>query len=192
LDLAHKCLPLARQWAAAAQRALVAYRSGRPGDRVSEPLIIAAFDTHFHMDQVVLDQATHLATIAGNFQRAADALASPTFIDETSEDRSQPDLGRVVPAYTAAGMYIRFTRWFRDWDAEARTGFGPMCRTAMLLHETMHYVSDEIDDFAAEWEEEYGRLSADEAARNASSYQAFAQHVFYGRDTRYGAEQRAL
>jgi hypothetical protein len=59
----------------------------------------------------------------------------------------------------------------------------------MVLHEPVHYVdclagpnNDHYEHGAA-----YDQLTPQQAIHNPSSYVAFAQHVFYKKDVRYGA-----
>lgn len=76
---------------------------------------------------------------------------------------------------------------------------GPNCQAAILVHETVHAVSGEPSNHIPEWFESpqpktvdsppkyYAEQTPDEALHNPSSYAAFAQHIFYGDDRRYGA-----
>jgi hypothetical protein len=76
---------------------------------------------------------------------------------------------------------VSFTRTFAK--------FGPLCQAAMVMHESVHSCTPGgAPDSAYEHESaQYIALTTVNALRNPSSYVAFAQHLYYGRDERYGA-----
>ena len=113
-----------------------------------------------------------------------------------------------APAFGTLNTAVHFTP---DFVAQ-----GPLGRAAMVLHETVHvidsqsfvasthipewYVTDaEADRLGfdkaltspprptAQFATRYNEMSTANSLHNPSSYAAMAQHVFYGRDTRYGA-----
>ena len=110
------------------------------------------------------------------------------------------------PAYGVFNGSVSFTPDF--------VSQGPLGRAAMVLHETVHvldnqsglptthisewYVTDaEADRLGlnkaltspnqSAFATRYNLMSTADSLHNPSSYAAFAQHVFYGSDTRYGA-----
>jgi hypothetical protein len=110
------------------------------------------------------------------------------------------------PAYGVFDGNVSFTP---DFVAQ-----GPLGRAAMVLHETVHvldnqsglatthisewYVTDSEADALGldktltsparpQFATRYNLMSMADSLHNPSSYAAFAQHVFYGNDTRYGA-----
>jgi peptidoglycan hydrolase-like protein with peptidoglycan-binding domain len=70
-------------------------------------------------------------------------------------------------------------------------------RSAMVVHECVHFLNRANDDFALEWplfnghsdtgHPNYANLPPEDAVRNPSSYASFSQHVFFRADTRFGA-----
>jgi hypothetical protein len=86
---------------------------------------------------------------------------------------------------------VNFTREFRPFVKNGG-GFGAMCRTAMVLHESVHYVdqlANTLNDIY-EHSDKYPHISPDVAVHNPSSYVCFAQQIWYGEDRRYGAGRR--
>lgn len=155
------------------------------GDRV---LIAAALNTHFHLDKQPALQATFLTSIKFNYTRVLQALAasakifrSRTKAEAASDGGVDKKTGLLYPAYTFFNQSINFTESFPK--------FGPLCRAAMVLHEPVHYVdslANKDNDFY-EHGPQYAYLTPQQAIHNPSSYVAFAEHVFYRKDVRYGA-----
>jgi hypothetical protein len=72
-----------------------------------------------------------------------------SFFQNATEDQCVADIDRMTcdaPAYAPYGEYVRFSPDF------ANPGYGPMYRSAMVLHECVHYVDHISPDKAYEWE----------------------------------------
>jgi hypothetical protein len=113
--------------------------------------------------------------------------------------------GRLQPfhAYGSLNGKISFTRLFPT--------HGPLCRAAEVTHETVHIfdgASGSSDTHIPEWyvtdgqadalglarqpnmlafATRYDLMAVDKAVHNPSAYAAFAQHIFYQSDKRFGA-----
>jgi hypothetical protein len=184
--------PQSVAWAMAAQAMLAFYEvlklKQTPDPLNDKALIETALNTHFHLDKLPALESLFLASIKYNYTRVLTALASSTVIfrsrssaEATSDGGFDKDTGAVYPAYTFFNQSINFTAGF--------TKFGPLCRAAMVLHEPVHYVdalANKDNDFY-EHGVQYAHLTPQQAIHNPSSYVAFAQHVFYRDDVRYGA-----
>jgi Hemopexin len=148
-------------------------------------LMETALNTHFHVSPAQL--TTYVPTISQNYQKVLAVLnnsATPWRYRSQAEavtDRGVDNSGIAYPAYTFFNNSINFTTSFLK--------FGPLCQAAMVLHEPVHYVDAQADvnhDFY-EHSSQYSTISADLAVHNPSSYVCFVQHLFYGRDERFGA-----
>ena len=179
-------------WGTAAQAMLAYYdvlrfpQTPDPlGDRV---LISTALNTHFHLDKQPAFEAAFLTSIKHNYTRVLQALVSSAKIfrsrtnaEAASDGGVDKKSGLPYPAYTFFNRSINFTESFPK--------FGRYCRAAMVLHEPVHYVdslASTHNDFY-EHGPQYAHLTPQQAIHNPSSYVAFAQHVFYRKDVRYGA-----
>ena len=105
-----------------------------------------------------------------------------TLADATA-DAAIESPGKPYAAYVAGGATdISFSRSYAN--------FGPMCQAAMVTHEAVHTfdpASGAADTHISEWNAAYAPQPTDKAIHNPSAYAAFAQHVFYSDDRRYGA-----
>jgi peptidoglycan hydrolase-like protein with peptidoglycan-binding domain len=153
------------------------------GDKV---LIQTALNTHFHLDKQPAFEHAFLSSIKYNYTQVLGALAQSATIfrsrtdAEAISDGAYKD-GSIYPAYTFFNKSVNFTQGF--------LAFGPLCRAAMVLHEPIHYVdslANNTNDFY-EHSAAYANITPQQAIHNPSSYVAFAQHVFYRKDERYGA-----
>lgn len=126
--------------------------------------------------------------------------------DPTTGAPVRDSTGRLQPfhAYGALNGKISFTRPYPT--------HGPLCRAAEVMHEAVHVfdgLSGSKDTHISEWYvtdaeadalglshqpdmpkvfgTRYNLMSAGNAVHNPSAYVAFAQHIFYQRDARYGA-----
>ncbi len=184
--------PQSVAWAMMAQAMLAFYDvlklQPMPDPLGDKALLDLALSTHFHLDQQPAQAPIYLAAIKYNYTRVLGALASSGAIfrsrstaDAISDGMKDPKSGAVAPAYTYFNKVIYFTDGFPL--------FGPLCRAAMVLHEPVHYVdclADRNNDFY-EHGSQYALLTPQQAIHNPSSYVAFAEHVFYRKDVRYGA-----
>ncbi|WP_373499104.1 hypothetical protein, partial [Desulfococcus sp.] len=115
------------------------------------------------------------------------------FVDDTAS----AEAAKGTPAHVPFGSgKVNFTPSFQERDNRTSTGFGPMCRAAMVLHEPVHVVDHPAASMAANHVHEndaaYAAQPAANQLHNAHSYASFGQHVFFGRDTRFGAGKPAL
>ena len=152
------------------------------GQVVSHPPVYrAALATHFKLSTVDA-RARLLPTVVATVARLATALDAPeprVRFRTAAEASAEGAAG--APGYHHDG-WVAFTPHFRD--------FGPMCQAAMVVHESEHAVDPDSGTAAAhvyEWGSGYATQAAEDAVHNASAYAAFAQHVAYGRDERFGA-----
>lgn len=150
-------------------------------------LVRAALNTHFHLDKAPNLETAFLTSIQYNYNRVIGALnASATVFRsrtsaEAKADKGVDKNGVPYPAYAFFNQSVNFTETFLK--------FGPLCRAAMVLHEPVHYV-DSLATAANDFYEhgaQYAGLTPQQAIHNPSSYVAFAQHLFYRQDVRYGA-----
>jgi subtilisin family serine protease len=169
-----------------------------------------ALSAHFHINLTPSTSSGTIATIqqiASVFDGIETKLAqSSTIFIYKSRTQAAAEGMAGNPAYGVFNGNISFTPDF--------VSQGPLGRAAMVLHESVHvfdnqsglptthipewYVTDAEADrlgldksltspnriqFAAR----YNLMSTPDAQHDPSSYAAFAQHIFYGSDTRYGA-----
>lgn len=182
-------------WAGAALRSLATARlsfqpgGSLPGAIQPPPLRIAlqALETHFRFSTAVNKLPT-IDFIIGVYQKAVNVLgaSSQFFVDDTT---SQEALNG-TPAHVPFGKgKVNFTPAFRE-RTPAGEGFGPKCRAAMVLHEPVHIVDHPqaslADNHIHEGSREYATKPARNQIHNAHSYACFAQHCFFGSDTRFG------
>lgn len=141
--------------------------------------------------------------IARTFEKAQGVIARSdrTFVSvsEAAARRFFPN-GGLPPAYAVFDEAIYFTPEFAPFDPATRRGFGPMCRAAMVLHESVHVIdrdSGAPDVHISEWDEPgFSAQSAVESLHNPSSYASFAAQVHSGalawpREARFGAGRPA-
>ena len=163
-------------------------------------MIAAAFNKHFQLVDALpvptpnkkLVDSTYLQLIKKNYSGVKSVLKNPSkyfkYVTTATADASS----KTSPAYTYGGMSgsINFNGdIFKNYDAKSGSGYGPLSRAAMVLHEAIHIV-DTLSgppNHIYEHDPAYDTQRADQAVHNASSYASFAQHVTYSKDTRYGA-----
>jgi peptidoglycan hydrolase-like protein with peptidoglycan-binding domain len=183
-------------WAGAALQSLATARAFfqtggvvRPGQFQPPPLRIAlqALETHFRFSTAPQKLAT-IDFIISVYRKAMHVLgaSSQFFIDDTT---SQEALNG-TPAHVPFGKgKVNFTPAFRERTPQG-AGFGPKCRAAMVLHEPVHIVDHPqaslADNHVHENSADYARKPARNQIHNAHSYACFAQHCFFGADTRFG------
>jgi len=172
-------------WLASAEAALA---------RPEEPLTLAALEVNFawkRLEPSFTDMRVRQIRASFGAIRAV-MLESAARFAEVSEAEAvelfQPGPGAdIPPAYAIFADRIYFTPRF--------TGFGPKCRTAMLLHEAVHVFdrrSGEPAIHLSEWDPRFDELTAEQQLHNASAYASFAGQVHHGklawpREARFGA-----
>jgi|SRR5579871_760735 len=195
-DLALKCVPQARIWV---ENALTQLRwlNTMIGDPTKEKLVAdplrTAMTVHFHYDFGAEDwkKRAWLGVILDNYQKVQKALDSaPSFFQSATAGQCAVDRQKMTcdaPAYASFGEYARFSPDFSD------PPYGPMCRSAMVLHECVHYVDRISPDKAYEWETaKYNALAARDAIHNPSSYASFGQNMTPPyKDQRYGMNRKS-
>lgn len=185
-------------WAQAALASLVTAKdflqtnpSGTPGagDPPTVRIVMRALEVHFHFSTVVNSKSATLDFITSVYQKTIQILGASRsfFVDDTT---SQEALNG-TPAHVPFGKgKVNFTPAFRERDKAAGTGFGPKCRAAMVLHEPVHIADHPKASFQVnhthEGDPEYATKPAANQIHNAHSYACFAQHCFFGSDTRFG------
>ena len=173
--------PIALEWIDAA---LVALRDRRD-DEVTE----AALETNFRIPRGAHRLRAELG-IFGIFVLArAIIVESDKHFRSVSEEEAKALYGEgIPPAYAIFGDGVYFTPHF------AR--FGPLCRSAMVVHEAVHVIDPRSGEPAihiSEWDEpRFSAQTIEESLHNPSSYASFSAQVFEGRvewprDVRYGA-----
>lgn len=148
-----------------------------------------------------------LSEIQSTFERArgvivaSDRDPSPYFFDvEEVTAREYFKEGALPPAYAVFGRGVYFTQEFAEYDPSTQQGFGPMCRAAMVLHESVHvidHLSGAPSVHISEWDEpRFSAQTIEQSIHNPSAYASFAAQVHeraldWPRDARYGAGRRA-
>jgi hypothetical protein len=153
-------------------------------------LTFDALEIHFHISTATIPLPEYIAKVIAIYQKDINLLNSSGnfFIDDTTS----AEAAKGTPAHVPFGSgKVNFTPAFKERDSAASTGFGPKCRAAMVLHEPVHVVDHPDASLAAnhvsELASNYATQPAANQLHNAHSYAAFAQHVFFGTDTRFGA-----
>lgn len=161
----------------------------------SPPLRIAllALEAHFHFSTIIGPRTVAIDFISKSYGRAIKVLASSQtfFIDDTT---SQEALNG-TPAHVPFGKgKVNFTPAFRE-RTPTGDGFGPKCRAAMVLHEpihiTNHPLASTVQTHVHEGDPNYATNAGVHQLNNAHSYACFAQHCFFGSDTRFGVGRPA-
>lgn len=160
--------PIALRWIDAGETALHTYLVGTR----AEPLLDAAFRTAFAAPPGVaralfvlsrLAQARAVIVDDARYEDVSDADALALFAPGTA----------LPPAYARFGIGMSFTSAF------AR--FGPMCRAAMLLHESVHVFDAESglpENHVSEWDEpRFSAQTPEQSLRNPSAYVCFATQI---------------
>ena len=189
--------PLALLWLASAEAALA---------RPEQPLTRAALEVNFawrRLDPSFTEMRLRQIRASFGSIRAV-MLESAMRFAEVSEVEAveifHPGPGvDIPPAYAIFADRIYFTPRFSAFDPATETGFGPKCRTAMLLHEAVHVFdrrSGEPAIHLSEWDPAFDELTAEQQLHNASAYASFAGQVHCGemawpRDARFGAGRPA-
>ena len=173
----------------------------------------SALSAHFHINPALsLIEKSGLITtiisiyanILATFQRSA-----TVFRFRTNPEAIADLVPKINAAYTFFNSTVNFTQ---NYFVE-----GPHSRTAILIHETVHFidnVSGNKNNHIPEWyvtdanaltlglstqpenTEEFGSrydlMNTENAMHNPCSFAALAQHIFFGNDTRFGAGRPGL
>ena len=192
--------PRAILWCLAANAQLNVLRQGliASGGVIFIPAVFDMVNTHFHLDRDAGGIMANLSKISGVFTRILRMLNDPsTFYREGVEtDKSKfADAPMGGMDVAAPNNTITIRTQYPDC--------GPMCRSAMLVHEGAHFCGglNEIKHFAHEFPipngepqdgstHNYAQMTTSEAMRNASSYAAFAIHVAFLTDHRFGLDKK--
>jgi peptidoglycan hydrolase-like protein with peptidoglycan-binding domain len=200
--LAEKDKATSLRWAQAAvqslgtARAFFASNNGPFNPALQPPplrIALQALEAHFHFSTVVGSRVAAIDFISKSYGKAINILANSQnfFIDDTTTQEALNG----TPAHVPFGKgKVNFTPAFRE-RTPTGDGFGPKCRAAMVLHEpihiTNHPLSSTVQTHVHEGDAQYAQNPARFQVNNAHSYACFAQHVFFGSDTRFGAGRPA-
>jgi hypothetical protein len=203
VDLVKQDLPEAATWVNFAIASIYTVMGGiyqKNWSPVGKALLEAT-DIHFHVNQKKTSdqQYRFLMQILTNYRNMLKIFADPdTYFANFTEKKFTGWAHAVLGGFhTTPNAQIIF---FRQWYLNVT---GPMCRTAMVIHECAHAVAHAVH-FADDWpwptgrrdapfskgvlhQRDYQHLLPDEAAKNATSYPSFAAHVRTGFDIRPGA-----
>lgn len=152
-------------------------------------LTFDALETHFHISTAAGSQTDFIDAVIANFQKAVNLLnnSKAFFIDDTTS----AEAAKGTPAHVPFGTgKVNFTPSFKERDRATNTGFGPMCRAAMVLHEPIHSIDHPaaslLVNHVHETDPKYASQPAANQLHNAHSYACFGQHIFFGADKRFG------
>jgi hypothetical protein len=193
--------PIALAWIDAALSALRGYVED--GER--SEVVTAALATSFSLgDAHRLTRAFYAWRALGTFTRAREVIAaSDRWFSSVTADEALalfPQGTPLPPAYAIFQRGVFFTPAFAPYDIEARSGFGPRCRAAMVVHESVHVIdalSGLPEIHISEWQEpQFSAQTAEESIHNPSAYASFAAQVYEGAiewpvRVRYGAGRAA-
>jgi hypothetical protein len=193
-----------------------AIESGIPSP-FNEALTQQALATHFHIaaSRPHAERVTRAREILATYTKVETTFnESPRRLRFRTDAEAQTDPGgwdaassRPHHAYAFFGGTINVSRLFPT--------DGPLARAAQFLHETVHVIDSQSGSrtthipewyvtepeaarlglvfapdtpaLTAAFAHRYDRMTYADALHNPSAYAAFAQHVTYGVDTRYGA-----
>jgi peptidoglycan hydrolase-like protein with peptidoglycan-binding domain len=201
LQAAIEAVPRAKLWTNLALTHLGSLKQGLilSGGVVFLPQVFAIANTHFHLDRDPNNLLENLNKIENIFRRIAQMLNDPNrfFREGASTAKSKfADAPTGGFSSSSASDVVTFRTEYPDC--------GPLCRSAMIVHEGAHYcgAKDEIIHFAHEFPKfagepqdagsnNYENMPASEALRNAASYAAFAIHAAFLQDFRFGLDEKA-
>ncbi|MCW5836760.1 MAG: hypothetical protein KIS78_30465, partial [Labilithrix sp.] len=195
--------PIALGWIDAALAALRAHLDALVVGEAPGPddVVTAALATNFSLGASSgIARIAYVWLILGTFTRARDVIVrSDRFFSSVTLDEARalfPAGAAVPPAYAMFGHGVFFTPCFAPYDAATGSGFGPRCRAAMVVHESVHVVdslSGRPDVHVSEWQEPaFSAQTPWQSVHNPSAYASFAAQVASGAlawppSARYGA-----
>lgn len=200
--------PIAIAWIDAATHALRDYEAWLAGgvEPATRALVASALATSFSLPASAdpRELREYVAQILDTFARSREILvwSDRWFVGVTEQAAANLFGGasKIPPAYAIYDEAIYFTPRFAPHDPVTGRGFGPLCRAAMVLHESVHVIdprSGEPDVHVSEWDEpRFSAQTPDESVHNPSSYASFAAQVHTGamewpRAVRFGAGRPA-
>lgn len=202
VEAAIATIPQARLWQTLALAHIKSLEAGLilSGGIVLFPQVFNIANTHFHLDRDPGQIILNCQKIGLIFQRIGRMMDEPS-----RHFREGPETQKSKWADAKTGGFLN------NGPTEVvtfRTRFplvGPMCRAAMMIHEGAHYCGSkgEIIHFAHEFPtpngepqddgtNDYASMPTAEAIRNAASYAAFAIHVSFGTDERFGLDRQNI
>jgi len=173
-------------WAAAAtgKLGLVASLLANNDPNVTNTTAWRGLETHFHISTAA-NSATFIADLSRfySFIEITISRAATLFVDDLTNptDFAYAFKGRFHTDPALAQGQLHFCPEYLK--------LGPLMATAVIVHESAHYVDRTIDHFASELPgphgspvgaghtKNYDQLNADEAKQNAYSYAQFALHM---------------
>lgn len=155
----------------------------------SKELVVSALAINFSLTPAAasrLATLVHVWRILGTFTRAREVIVHSErwFFDVSAEEaRGVFSAGTPLPpAYAMFERGVYFTPAFAPHDVTTRAGFGPRCRAAMIVHESVHVVdalSGLPNIHISEWQEPaFGAQTIEESVHNPSSYASFSAQVY--------------
>lgn len=194
--LAETDKPLALDWVRAAIAAM---------ETPADPLTAAALAANFGWSRLAWYQRfLYRGRIEETLASIDEVLAaSDRFFANASDEDAAALFGSaeaIPPAYASHHDRIYFTSRFTPWDPSSGAGFGPRCRTAMLVHEAVHVFdprSGEPDIHVSEWDPRFDAMKPDLLVHNPSAYASFAAQIHtrsmeWPREARFGAGNPSL
>lgn len=126
----------------------------------------------------VLAEAKVLAAIEATLDRARGVIQESDRYFRSVRDadarRWFPEPAGLPPAYALFGEGVFFTSAFAPFDPTTGRGFGPLCRAAMVVHESVHVVdaaSGAPAVHVSEWQEPaFSAQTTEESLHNPSAY----------------------
>jgi hypothetical protein len=193
---------ICRMWAVNGRARLeemkgVLHGLGRPDvvDRASLPpfmlWVFDALEAHFHLSTAPAPQFDFIDRLSRTYSEVIRVLDNSArfFVD----DRTSPAVAAGTPVHVPFGSgKICFTPHFKTRKRGRDSGLGALCRAALVLREAVHVLDHPNASFPANRAPElqrraYAAQAAAQQVHNPHSYAAFAQHMHFGRDTRFGA-----
>lgn len=176
-------VPIALRWVCAAiatlQAHLTSLARSEPGDLLAQ----RALEINFSLSGEQPLTSVYVVLVIARFVQARGVLeqSSQHFYD-IDEQAARELFGEDIPPAYAHGGRVYFTPRFDPYNPVTKRGFGPQCRAAMVLHESIHLIaprSGEPEIHISEWDEPaFSQQSFEESLHNPSSYASFGAQVF--------------